>query len=322
MRTPKQIIDELFAEARAREPKKFKSIQDEAKFLEISVGHLSRIKNMRVTLTDDIIERIVGKFAGDDGNEAFKTSLRQELRLSRDAHAPSDAPHAPKAVSVAQGAVSDFFARYAKPKTLLCCEYRDMPQINDIKGAFPSIAEDAAKAVAAGLAYAFFQPFGKPEVISKQINQCVMRDEDPVGLRYLLGLAMEVRSAFRKVKELAEAKGGDVQIALYEADKAEVEVSGIQSRLFYVDMVDAGAKERTRKIYQWISGVDSHYFIERDKETISPGALAEQFLPVTEYWSRNFRLPTTDEELREAEGMCRWTVKWSIWKPSAQAALA
>ena len=319
MRTPKQIIDELFAQARAKEPENFKSINDEAGHLGISVGHLSRIKNMRVPLTDEVIERIVNAFGGDEDSQ---TNLRQELRLSRDAHAPSAQPPTPKSVSVVQGAVSDFFARHAKPNHLLCCEYRDLPQISDIKGAFPSIADDAARAVAAGMAYAFFQPFGKPEVISQKITECITMTLDQVGLQYLLDVAMSVRNAYHKVKTLAEEINPDVQIMLYEADKERIEVSGIQSRLFYVDYPGTGTKERIRKIYQWISGVDNHYFIERDKETISVGALAEQFLPVTKYWSLNNRLPSTDEELREAETKCGGTVKWSIWKPNAQAAQA
>lgn len=322
MKTPKQIIDELFAQARAKEPERFKSINDEAGFLGMSVGHLSRVKNMRVTLTDEVIDRIVRAFAVEDGDEEFQSNLRQELRLSRDARAQAGSPQASKSVSVMQGAVSDFFARHAQSNHLLCCEYRDLPQVSDIKGAFPSIAEDAARAVASGLAYAFFQPFGKPEVISQEITKCIAMNLDQVGLQYLLDVAMSVRNAFNKVKTLAEEINPDVQIVLYEADKKKIEVSGVQSRLFYVDYPGVSKKERSRRIYQWISGADHHYFIERDKETISAGALAEQFLPVTKYWSLNNRLPATDEELREAESKCGGTVKWSVWKPNAQAAQA
>lgn len=320
MKSPKDIIDELFAEARANNPSAFKSITDEAKFLDMSVGHLSRIKNLRVPLTDDVIERIIKAFTADK-DEAYRAQLKRELIASRDEFNVSSSAVVTKEVSVAQGAVSQFFARYAGPGHLLCCEYRDRPQVNDIRGAFPEVANDAARAVAAGLAYAFFQPFGDPERIVEGMAECVRRGQDPVGLHYLLDVAMEVRNAYCKVRRLAEKINPDIQIALYEADKPSIEVSGIQSRLFYVDFPDK-IKQRERKIYQWISGVDNHYFIERDKETISVGALAEQFLPITAYWSQKGKLPLTEEELQDASKACGGIVRWNVWNQNATQAAA
>jgi len=320
MKTPRQILDDLFEKIRAQNPSELKTVADEARFLGISMGHLSRIKNQRVSLTDDVIERIVSAFADQLPDEAQRLRLKRELTISRDASTVTSSTAAPRETYVAQGAVKDFFARYAGPETLLCCEYRDRPQINEIRGAFPSIAEDAARAVAAGLAYAFFQPYGKPERIAEAISRCVDTGEDPVGLRYLLDVAIEVRHAYRQVRRRALELNSDIQIALYEADRKKIEISGIQARLFYVNFPGPGTKEREQKIYQWIAGTDNHYFIERDKESIGAGAVAQQFVPVTSYWSKNNRLPATENELNQDE--CRETVKWSIWKSSAQSAKA
>jgi hypothetical protein len=322
MKSPKEIIDELFAEARAKDASKFKNIEAEAKFLKMSVGHLSRIKNQRVALSDAVIDRIAKAFTAASDDAAAYTRLKRELTVSRDAFAVTKRVTPVKEFSVARGAVSEFFARYSGPDHLLCCEYRDRPQIDNIRGAFPEVANDAARAVAAGMAYAFFQPFGKPERIADLISECVARGEDPVGLRYLLDVAMEVRDAYRKVKQLAEEISDDIQIVLYEADREEIEVSGIQSRLFYVDFPDRVKKQRDRKIYQWISGIDNHYFIERDKETIAVGAVAQQFLPIPNYWSETKRLPATEEELRQAEQKCGGTIKWNIWTSYARTTKA
>lgn len=321
MKSPKEIIDRLFNEARAKEPDRFKSINEEAAFLDMSAGHLSRIKNSRVALTDDVIDRIVDAFTAGNKDESYRAQLKRELIMSRDKFTVGSSSSTTTEVSVAKGAVSQFFNRYSMAGCLLCCEYRDRPQVNDIRGAFPEVASDAAKAVASGLAYAFFQPFGDPERIAEAMVECVKQGQDPVGLHYLLDVAMEVRNAYSKVRRLAEEINPHIQMALYEANQTKIEVSGIQSRLFYVDFPDQ-KKQRNRKIYQWISGVDNHYFIERDKETISVGALAEQFLPITTYWSQNNRLPVTEEELQEASKTCGGIVKWSIWNHSAAQAAA
>lgn len=318
MKSPKEIIDQLFDEARAKKPGTLKSIEDEAKFLTMSVGHLSRIKNSRVPLTNDVIDRIVDAFTADTRDFSYREKLKEELIVSRDRFTPVEVAE----VIVAKGAVRQFFARYSGPGHLICCEYRDRPQINEIRGAFPDIAHHAARAIASGLAYAFFQPYGDPERILKEMTECVRDGQDPVGLRYLLDVAMEVRNAYLKVKSLAEEINPDIQIALYEADKTSIEVSGIQARLFYVDFPDNVKKQRDHKIYQWISGADNHYFIERDKETISVGALAEQFLPITAYWSQTGKLPLTAGELEEANEGCKGAVKWTIWKQDVTQAAA
>lgn len=318
MKTPKQLLDELFDGVRSQDPSLDKTIAAEAKFLGISVGHLSRIKNQRVVMTDEQIDRIVDRFIPDLTDEAQRQSLKRELTRSREAAAISSPTATPNEIFVSQGAVKDFFARYAGPGTLLCCEYRDRPQINEVRGAFPSIGEDAARAVAAGLAYAFFQPYGRADQIVEAISDCVKRGEDPVGLRYLLDVAIEVRNAYKRVRNLAVKLNPDIQMALYEADKDKIEVSGIQARLFYVNFPGPGTKEREQKIYQWIAGTDNHYFIERDKESVGAGAIAQQFIPVTAYWSKYTRLPTTEDELRQTQ--CKDTIKWSIWASSAQSA--
>ena len=318
MKSPKEIIDKLFEEARAENPDTLKSIEEEAALLKMSVGHLSRIKNSRVRLTDKVINRIVDAFAADKNDPAYRARLKQELINSRDKFPADDGAE----IIVAKGAVRQFFARYSGPGHLICCEYRDHPQINEIRGAFPGVANYAAKAIASGLAYAFFQPYGDPERILKAIAECMRQGQDPVGLYYLLDVATEVRNAYVKVKSLAEKINPHIQIALYEANKTSIEVSGIQSRLFYVDFPDNVKKQRDHKIYQWISGADNHYFIERDKETISVGALAEQFLPITAYWSQTGKLPLTEEELEEANKGCGGAVRWNIWNQNATQAAA
>lgn len=318
MKTPRQLLDELFDRVRSQNPSLGTSIAAEAKFLHMSVGHLSRIKNQRVAMTDDLIDRIVDRFIPDPTANARRQSLRRELTLSREAAAISSPTSTPNEIHVSKGAVKDFFARYGGPGTLLCCEYRDRPQINEVRGAFPSIGQDAARAVAAGLAYAFFQPYGRADRIAAAITECVKRDEDPVGLRYLLDVAIEVRNAFMKVKDLAMKLNPNIQMALYEADNEKIEVSGIQARLFYVNFPGSGTKEREQKIYQWIAGTDNHYFIERDKESVGPGAIAHQFIPITAYWTEHSKLPATEDELRQTQ--CEDTIKWSIWASGAQRA--
>src|SRR5690349_3408529 len=108
MKTPKEILDDLFKTVRAQEPSKLKNIGEEAKFLNMSVGHLSRLKNQRVVLTDDAINRIVLAFTPYLIDETHQQRLKRELTLSREASTITSTTTAPKEVFVAQGAVKDF----------------------------------------------------------------------------------------------------------------------------------------------------------------------------------------------------------------------
>jgi hypothetical protein len=304
-KTFKEILDENFSTARVKGVFESETNEAEASKLGLSPAVLSRLKNNKAFLTDarvkDIAERLT-KILGED--KGYQERLEEDLLLSRE-----DAK--PNIISTISGAsrlirsVKDLFDHISNHDSLLCVDYRDFPQTT-AGGEYPRLADDAAKAIAHGLDFAMFQPFGPFKELEAAFKKSTETEKwKRSGRGYILRLAEYVREAYTNIKKRVDAKTerntekGD--IILYESTRIlDVPACGINSRLFYVNsMKETGFQDQ--QIYQWVNGRDDDdYFVRRDINTLSQDAVSETFFPVTNYWLKHKKLPVDDGELEKA----------------------
>jgi transcriptional regulator with XRE-family HTH domain len=301
----------------------------EANYLGISASYLSRIRGGKAVITEEFIQKIASRFEPHD--EERRRALLTELEAARETMPE-------RALSVAEpdispNAIIDFFDRIAQPGSLLCVDYRDLPQATST-GPFPQTAVEAAYAVAHGLCFAMFQPFGPVE----QLRELLVRALEHSGhdrmfpcirlYEYIFQLAVRVRQVYTEMH--AEVQKHDQplgQLVLYEAKHVPETLvgCGIQSRVFYVDYTHA--LRHYSEVYEWVAGENRHYFIHRAGDSLNADAVREQFHPITTHWIAEQRsarpcIPMTNDELDEIEqrldgskGLPR--SKWRVWNPKA-----
>lgn len=299
----KEILEEALSNARAKGLIKGSTNVEEAEFLEISPALLSRLKGNKAGLTDSKIKSIAAKLGGDDSS--YREQLERELFFSRD-ETKAMLPSSTSRASLLVSSVEDLFRRLSNPDSLLCVDYRDLPQTVD-GGEYPLLADEASKGIAAGLSFAMFQSFGTVEDLESDLIQSIKNKtrRQLQGREYLLRLGETVREVYHKIKskvrefEVEGVKPG--QVVLYEAKNlVSVTGCGINSRLFLINCADENGRY-DKQIYQWIDGLDGDdYFIRRDNSTLNQEAVSQQFFPVTDYWTFNNRkIPESDKELEK-----------------------
>ena len=330
-RSISHVLKDAFAAA-MRDGESVQNISGQAKFLGMSPGHLSRIRNGKTWLTDEMIRRIAARFAKDDSE--YEKSLQADLVRARSISAPSAASGLKSTIKqidipadISVEAVKHLFVRVSGPNSLVCADYRDLPQTAST-GPYPYLADHAAAAIAAGCCFAMFQAFGTLEEQLKGLNNAREKGEVLVGRDYLIKLAAEVRKVYKEIAEkaatlAANREGIRGQIVLYESKKLlPIEAGGIQSRLLYADYTDQQTRKHETEAHQWVVGVgNNHYFIERDNRSIDILAVEQQFRPITAFWTKNRRLPETARQLAQAYKdhvkVRPLQFEWLIWKGKA-----
>jgi transcriptional regulator with XRE-family HTH domain len=330
MKSLAEILRENFERLRDSGAVIARNAAAEAEFLGISASHLSRLLNGKVPLTDRFIDKLASYFAKED--REYKEKVRAELNASKE-EKPANRPFEIASIFIEE--VGNLFDTISHPRSLLCVDYRDKPQAGD-RGAYPKLAGRASEAVAKGLSFAMFQPFGTPEAIAEKLRSIATAeaeteteegyvDYDPLlpAYTYLYQVASEVRRVYYKMRKKAAEEQGKGQVVLYEANYKDPSIfgCGISSRLFYVSSY---AKDRhTEKFYEWVVGASKpegeHYFIERDNRSIDLAAIRQQFHPIPDYWLKNdYRLPENNDELEAAynafKGISNIEQGGLIWK--------
>lgn len=299
----------------------------EAQYLGISASYLSRIRGQKAQITDELAQKIAARLQPDD--DVRRKALYHQLLEARDA-GPGHA-HSPTEPDISPNAIVEFFERIAQPGSLLCVEYRDLPQAIST-GPFPKMAVEAAYAIANGLSFAMFQPFGPLEELRQRFHDAIDKEHPCMRLyEYLFKLASRVRQVYREM--LAEVESHSTrlgQLVLYEADSTRngiIPYYGIQSRIFYAEYTHA--LTHFTEVYDWIAGdQDRHYFIRRGGTSLDPEAVSSQFHPITTSWvtDRHLstrRLPTTNEELEGLHKRFRTKSdpnlpRWKVWYPETK----
>lgn len=334
------ILDECFAKARGTGTVIGTTTAEEAKFLDMSAGHLSRIRNERVPLTDEVIAKIVLAFTKGDKkrSEALKGKL---TRLKMVAHANAATAAREKKFSpmadIGEYSIENlvsFFDNISSTGNLLAVDYRDLPQAKP-GGRYEKFALNTIEGVKRGLSLALFQPFGTAEKIlekEKLLEGKALTVPDARmfldACHYLFDLAMGVRAFYENVTQELEKeteKGGEIKgsIVLYEAVRGSddemgpsLAACGIQSRLFYADYTDS---IRHREVYEWVVAYpDNDRFIRRGELSINLAAMRTQFSPILNYWEKYTKLPVGEDVEnaykefitplldKEAKGETRW----------------
>lgn len=321
MRTVADILDEWFAEARVAGRGVGKTVRDESKFLGVSSGHYSRLKNGKSPLSEDVLEKIIKKFGkGEVERAQLKDANREQFskyvmpRTRAGAHRAGRFLLASMTEEFSVDEIVHLFGRLSNRGSCLCIDYRDLPQATP-RGAYRKMAEHAGAAISKGLSFAMFNAFGTEEAISEKqsrVTSGAMNFYDPQALvdaySYLVRLAVAVREVYVYMKNFADEFAGgkpEGQIVLYEAEVApSIIACGISSRLFYAEYDDEEGRHH-REVYEWVVAKGSpdsrHLFIERDDISIDVNAVSQQFHPIPAYWSSNSQtLPTTDAQLEQA----------------------
>ncbi len=285
--------------------------EGQAKFLNLSKGHLSRLRRGRVPLTTATAAHIASRLAQF---EEHRRALEAELfPLTAESSASSAMWRA-----TFVDAVRSFFASTGG-NDLLCVEYRDLPRAEQ-DGQYPELALAAAEAVARGLTLALFQPFGYRTIENP-------RDADADLATYLNVLQRRVRRVYRQMADLAMKllPPGQVsdKIVLYERSREIELLSGIQSRVFHLQ--DRGG---AYNVWQWVVGADREYYIEWAQSVTDARAFRRQFQPVVWYWQKHGVLPnqnsTLDHAMRQfdaSEGIAESSrgAAWTVYDPMVRS---
>lgn len=301
-----------------------KTTAQQAKFLGISAGHLSQLKNSKTKLTSKVIEEIASAIAGTGAAE--KEEVRNELIRVQEVEDESKLDQSLTNEDLLKD-VTDLFQRVSNQESLVCVDYRDFPQTAK-DGPYPILATYAADAIANGCSFAMFQPFGTMEELEEKLIKAVKDHQPPEGYTYLLGLAMKVREVYGEIKAEAEALARNAgrkekcRIVLYEAKVAPpIAACGISSRMLYASYVEEKSPRRHERVYQWVAGIgDRDYFIERDKISVGLKAIAQQFNPITLCWSPEKGLPRTNADLETEFKKCKLDeeLMWQVWEGKEQ----
>lgn len=284
--------------------------------IEISAAQISRLRNGKVNVSDNVIDKIFNLLKDQDAS--FAEEIKTSLQNLRDRLSPSAGVESGRGEAIKP--IEDFFAVLAKSKhSILCVDYRDSPQV----GTIPYLADVVAYAINKNLSFAMFQPFGSQEKLLdmhekyvKKIREATDVNEDDTitaqAYFHLFKLAHAVRLVYSAIKTKVNRKD---HIVLYEAERKDYSLNaiGMQSRLFYaryeLDRI------WTTKAFDWVSGTDDrHFFVERSSRDISFDAVRTQFYPVLSCWDKNnsFTLPDNNA-LDNAYGSQDWNVRWKVY---------
>jgi len=290
-----QILDREYA--RAKQPKG-PTLGSLAEHLGVRQDQLSRLRTGSLRLSARLADRIAAVFEPRDPARA--SALRTELLAARSQGPERSSDSRPDLVV----ALRKLFGNLAERRGLLCVCYRDFPQG---LGEFSETATIAGEAVARGMTFALFQPFGSLEVLERESVKRGTRE--PLAVRdYRRLLADGVRSVFEKMRSNARkaaAKAAPGQMALYEPATLHPTPCGFATRLFYTAYLqhDQGLREQ---LYEWVAGTqpEEHRFVERgDPQLVK--AVAGQFHPINTWWKEKGTLPVTNGQLEEAFSLFR-----------------
>jgi transcriptional regulator with XRE-family HTH domain len=297
-----------------------RTLAQQSKFLGISSGSLSQLRNAKSKLSPEVIEKIASAVAST--GIAEKDEVKNEFSQASEAKAESKPAQSISGDDLWK-AVWEFFKRVSNRESLVCVDYRDFPQTSK-DGPYPDLANAAAAAVADGCCFAMFQPFGTVRELEEKLIKAVKEHQPPEGYTYLLGLARKVREVYGEIKAAAEerlravGREEECQIALYEARVAlPIAACGISSRMLYASYVEGKPPRRHERVYQWVAGArDLDYFIERDKTSVGLEAIAQQFNPITLCWSPEKGLPRTNVDLETEFKNCKLDeeLMWKVWE--------
>ena len=288
-----------------------RTIVEEADLISITGGQLSRIKNKKSALTNNVIDSIVEKF-GKDKESAVKIRERLEIAKNRDSlDLKKKGPV--KSLTPVEEFHRDFFQTPEDVTRLICFSYREMPQsIN--RGQNPEYIETGTDEVknSPGLSCALFQFFGPLEAIQNKIDEAAAAGDKDArkAWDYIHDVADGIHEMFGRIKE--ELGNRERKTVLYEALTApSLENSNLHSRLMYSEEL-AGKTSRNVRTCQLIFGKSRDAYIEGITETGFQIAVAAQFSSVLDYWrNNNGILPTLESEVETVlknNNKCPWKI--------------
>ena len=208
----------------------------------------------------------------------------------------------------------NLFEQLSQEGALLCVEYRDLPRTN-AGSQYEPLAKLAGLALANGLCFAMFQPFGSDDLQNDRSKIL------PASVcRYRADIAEQVRDIHLQM--LAHAQRAQTEqtgspqrdltnrLVLYEQTKDHADLAGFQSRLFYA-VIPENEYEDKRQIWEWISqegGED--LFVLRSNLTLP--VIYQQFFEVTAYWHHKKILPISEQELQAGSRLAT-EMDWIHW---------
>lgn len=190
---------------------------------------------------------------------------------------------------------------------LICCEYRDLPRAAP-DSRYENMAAALGAAIANGLHFAMFQPFGKEiplPITTKTINTPALN-----AALYMIQVKTKCIDAYNSFRsEAIKALDGNPELAnsdesklvldrlnLYE--RAGVEAclgSGFQGKLFYL-RYSTSDSVRHERIFQWLSTPKRDVLIYRGQGEITPEAIRDSFYPIPHFFDKNGRFPCNAED--------------------------
>ena len=285
-------------------PPHFKTLDNQARFLGVNKSTLSRLRNGKARLNPELARSFSQKLRTDLGEQE---SLCRELEAAgtlQENRGPLS--HGQLLQTGDVHSVQSLFERLSNPGSFVGVEYRDLPRAEP-HGKYRGYAKFAGQAIASGLSFAMFQPFGDAfEAKGEGYQTRIVRD-------YIWNLHQKVHDVYlamlKAAFDIAQPKtdADKLKIArrlmLYERgtdtkDKFRYNFcSGIQSRIFYAEIQKGETVER--EVWEWVAAPSRDFFVPRDESSMPRNVIAQQFFPVVRFWCENQRLPHTNKEIEK-----------------------
>jgi len=282
--------------------------QAQAKYLNISAGQLSRLKNGKYKLSRENAFDWASKLRVGAGHSVIEALALELLHGSELIHSNENPTHITKENDVSTEQAAELFRRLSHSDCLLCVKYGDMPRALE-SSKYSAFSEMVGEAVNNGLCFALFQPFPQlTEKISDTSNSL------PTTIKNYLTLHRDsVRDVYREMRQAVDPTARK-RIRLFEripSSDSQVDISPlVQSRLFYCEFLpptESIGKGKEQEIWEWVStSGDDDLFVQRESDSIQVQLSHDLHQPVTWFYNKHRRLPNDKTELEEAhEEWCK-----------------
>jgi hypothetical protein len=217
---------------------------------------------------------------------------------------------------IAAERISDLFEALKEVDSpLISIEYRDLPRTVP-SARYEEVGSNIGKAIARGMAYAMFQPFGSQFSLEADNANSQVNHSRAVKA-YMLKIRDECRNAYLSVRHdaIAEAKTIglpdqkrselqtdisveqliDQRVRLYEPiDEYRYVGTGFQSKQCYLSYstYSNGTSKRHERILQWVSTPRQDILLYRSKGDVDYTAMRDSFFPINHYFDLKGHLPT------------------------------
>ena len=323
-----QALDEEFDRIASEQQRGRYTLLEQATFLGLSTGHLSRVRCGKNHLAESLVYKIAAKLRPDQPKERETLQRKLQVTATRFTNSTNDSEsielsrYLPKEACQSGSLLVGVYARHFDM-------LRDSALDNQL-----------SEAIVAGMSFAIFQPFGTFEDLQTPVTDGVARPfVSPILRNSWMLICQSARSHYSFLRKLIadktpsgqQAKGS---LVLFEAAEVPKHPYATTSPRIFHSFYDLGGLRGWKKrSFEMVESKEFSGLAEFDGSLMINVDCEEQFHPITTCWlqerGRNSygKLPATPEEIAwayrtyanryaQASGeLLDETPRWKVYQP-------